>query len=68
MAKNSRNGAGNGKVKFIPYTKLSKKKRKERDGEKRNTWDGISPVTRVAPDKKKYDRRREKRNAFDSEE
>lgn len=67
MAKNGNNSV-NKKAKFIPYTKLSKKKRKERDGEKRSTWEGMSPVTRVAPDKKKYDRKREKRNVFDSEE
>ena len=64
----AKNGSGNKKANFIPYTKLSKKKKKERDGEKRNAWEGMSPVTRVAKDKKKYDRKREKRNAFDSEE
>lgn len=67
MAKNG-NNSRNKKAKFIPYTKLSKKKRKERDGEKRNTWEGMSPVTRVAKDKKKYDRSREKRRGIDAEE
>lgn len=64
----AKNNSKNTKAKFIPYTKLSKKKKKERDGEKRNTWEGMSPVTRVAPDKKKYDRKRDKRIEFDSGE
>ena len=64
----AKNNSKNTKAKFIPYTKLSKKKRKERDGEKRTTWEGMSPVTRVAPDKKKYDRKRDKRIEFDSGE
>ena len=34
--------------KFIPYDKLSKKKRREFNAAKRGSWNGISPVTRKA--------------------
>ncbi len=68
MAKNKSNWSGGGRVKFIPYTKLSKKKKRERSSEKRVTWEGMSPVTRVAKDKTKYDRNREKRNMLDGGE
>ena len=47
-------------MKMIPLAKQSKKKQKQYHAQKRGTWEGISPVTRVAPDKKKYDRNREK--------
>ena len=41
--------------KFIPYEKLSKKKQKELNSKKRNTWN-ISPVTRKPPNPKAYNR------------
>ena len=47
------------KVKFIPYTKLSKRKKRELNEEKRVVWDGFSPVTRVVKNKKAYDRKRD---------
>ena len=50
-------------MKMIPLAKQSKKKQKQYHAQKRGTWDGVSPVTRVAPDKKKYDRNREKQAA-----
>lgn len=40
--------------KFIPYDKLSKKKRRERDAARRVVWT-ISPVTRRGKDPKAYD-------------
>lgn len=43
--------------KFTPYDKLSKKKQKEIDNQKRNTWGAINPVTQVISDKKKYSRK-----------
>lgn len=43
--------------KFIAREKMSKKARKELDSARRAVW-GISPVTRRAPDKKKYDRKK----------
>ena len=45
-------------AKFIPYEKLSKKKRREIDRKKRNTWNGFSPVTRKPEDPKAYNRKR----------
>lgn len=41
--------------KFIPYEKLSKKKKRELDLKKRKTW-AISPVTRRPKNPKAYDR------------
>ena len=44
--------------KFIPYEKLSKKQRKAIDAAKRQTWNGLNPVTRVKQSKKVYDRKK----------
>ncbi len=44
--------------KFIPYEKLSKKKKRELDRKRRRTWGSLSPVTRKPPDPKAYDRRK----------
>ena len=41
--------------KFIPYAKLSKKKRRELDAKRRGTWT-INPVTRKPPDPRAYNR------------
>lgn len=45
---------------FVPYEKSSKKEKKRRDAQKRNTWD-IPCYTKVEPDKKKKKNRRDKR-------
>lgn len=45
--------------KFTPYEKLSKKKRREMDAVRRSIWTR-SPVTRITPNKKHYDRATEK--------
>ncbi len=50
---------------FVPFEKLSKKKKKEINNMKRNTWYNLNPVTKVIPDKKKYDRKKLPKN-FDS--
>ncbi len=42
--------------KFIPYEKLSKKKRRELDAARRGVW-ALSPVTRRPANPKAYDRR-----------
>ena len=47
--------------KFVPYEKLSKKKKKELNAKRRKTWD-ISPVTRRPPNPKAYDRRKAQRS------
>ena len=46
--------------KFIPREKLSKKKRRELDNQKRNSWGEIKPVTRRVESRKDYNRQREK--------
>ena len=44
--------------KFVPYAKMSKKRRREADRAKRNTWGPLDPVTRVKKSGKIYDRKR----------
>lgn len=44
---------------FIPLEKRSKKEQKKHHAEARTLWP-ISPVTRVTPNKKRYDRKRDK--------
>lgn len=45
---------------FIPYDKASKRERKRRDSQERNTWD-IPPFTRIEESKKRKKDRRDKR-------
>ena len=52
--------------KFIPYEKLSKKKKREQDSRRRTIW-MISPVTRRPKDPKAYDRKRIKDRNDDSD-
>ncbi len=41
--------------KFIPYEKLSKKRKREMDLKKRRTWNSVNPATKIAnSNKKKY--------------
>ena len=47
--------------KFIPYKKLSKRKRRELDNEQRASWGTVNPVTRAIKSKKIYDRKRDNR-------
>lgn len=56
------------KNKFIPKEKLSKKKRRELNTQKRNSWGEIKPVTRLVESKKVYNRQREKSKTRDIEE
>ncbi len=42
---------------FIPYEKLSKKRRKEQNAQRRERW-AISPVTRRPPNPRAYNRRK----------
>ena len=46
--------------KFIPYKKLSKRKRRELDNERRASWGAVDPVTRVMKSKKLYNRKKNK--------
>ena len=45
---------------FIPYKKLSKRKRRELDNEQRATWGKVNPVTRTEKSRKLYNRKRDK--------
>ena len=54
---------------FVPYEKLSKKKKKEMNAKKRNTWNGLNPVTRKPESSHAYNRNKKKaqdRRDFDS--
>lgn len=42
---------------FTPYEKLSKKEQRKINQSKRGSWCGVNPVTKIIPDKKKYNRR-----------
>lgn len=44
--------------KFTPFEKLSKKKQKEINKKRRNTWGNINPVTRKSENLKMYNRRK----------
>ena len=44
-------------MKYIPYEKLSKAKKRELDRKKRNTWNNVKPVTRVHKSAKEYSRK-----------
>ena len=50
-------------MKMIPLSKQSKKKQKQYHARQRGSWNGVSPVSRTEPDRKKYDRNREKQAA-----
>ena len=43
---------------FIPYEKLSKKKKRELNAKHRNTWGALNPVTRKPVSSRAYDRRK----------
>ncbi len=51
--------------KFIPYEKLSKKKKRELDVRKRGTWT-INPVTRKPPNPRAYNRKKAQKWSDDS--
>ena len=48
-------------VKVTPIAKQSKSKQREYYASKRGSWNGVSPVTRIVPSGKVYDRKRMKR-------
>ena len=49
---------------FIPYEKLSPKKKRETDKEKRGVWYGINPVTRKPENPKAYNRKKVRRDIY----
>ena len=44
--------------KFIPFEKLSKRKKREYYAVQRKGWNGVNPVTRTSPDPKVYNRKK----------
>ena len=46
--------------KFIAFEKLSKKKQRECNADKRRDWGVLNPITRTPPNSKTYDRNKEK--------
>ena len=48
-------------VKMTPLKKQSKSKKREYYAAKRGSWNGVSPVTRIVPSRRAYDRNRVKR-------
>lgn len=44
--------------KFVPYAKLSKKKKREYDKKRRNTWGALNPVTRNTANPRAYNRQK----------
>lgn len=44
--------------KFIPFEKLSKKQKRERNAARRGSWGGLSPVTRRPENPKAYKRKK----------
>ncbi len=43
---------------YIPYEKLSKKKKRESDKKRRGGWGEINPITRKSENKKAYNRKK----------
>lgn len=48
-------------VKMIPIAKQSKSKQRKYYAAKRGSWNGVSPVIRIVPSRRAYDRNRIKR-------
>lgn len=51
--------------KFIPYEKLSKKKKRELDLKKRKTW-AVSPITRRPENPRAYNRKKARKRDLDN--
>lgn len=51
--------------KYIPYEKLSKKKRRELDARQRGSWNGFSPVTRRPENPKAYNMQKARKRSDD---
>ncbi len=47
--------------KYIPFEKLSKKKQRELNVQRRGSWGGLNPVTRRPPNPKAYNRKKAQR-------
>lgn len=47
--------------KYVPMEKRCKKEQKAWHAKQRGSWNGVKPVTRVVPNKKHYDRKKQRR-------
>jgi hypothetical protein len=52
--------------KFIPFDKLSKRRQRELNRERRRDWGALNPVTRRAVNPKAYDRNKARKRSDDS--
>jgi hypothetical protein len=52
--------------KFIPFEKLSKKKKREQMAKKRGGWGGLKPVTRRPENPRAYNRKKARKWSEDS--
>lgn len=50
---------------YVPFEKLSKREQKRINTEKRGSWNGVNPVTRMTKDKTKYDRNKYRNSVWD---
>lgn len=53
--------------KMIPLNKQSKKAQRNYHAKQRGSWNGLSPLTRVVPSKKVYDRKKLKLTKIEEE-
>ena len=51
--------------KFIPFDKLSKKRKRELNAKRRKGWNGLNPVTRRTENPKAYVRRKVQKRNYD---
>lgn len=56
-------------MKMIPHEKQSKREQRKFHADKRGSWNGINPTTRIVKSRKVYDRNRirqaDRRNAYE---
>ena len=52
-------------VKYVSYEKLSKKKKRELNAKRRNSWGALNPVTRKPANPKAYDRKKARKWSYD---
>ena len=43
----------------VSYAKMSKKAKREMDAQKRGSWNGVNPVSRIAPDRKQEGKKKQ---------
>lgn len=51
-------------MEVIPYEKLLKKAQKKINSQKRGSWNGVNPITKIVVSKKSYTRKEKHRQRF----